>query len=1327
MAELADRLAQVTAARGRRELARRGIDVAGSGLVRWAWEAGSARGRDTRFRGSAAALRDEVYGPLGGNRLVILGGAGAGKSTAMITLMLAALVQRTGLDDLARARVPVPVWLSLRRWDMRTGGLLDWAASAIRRDYPRLTGRRAARDLLRDGRVALFLDGLDEVPEGSRARLLELISTEAAGLRVVLTSRSRQYLAVRTDAWLADTTEIRLLPVSPADGAAYLTASAPGPVLERLASDLAHDPEDELCRELSTPLALCLARDAYADPADDPVFPDARALRAAIADQLLTRAYPDAGQRTRAVPRLGAVAEWAGSVQDLGWWRFGDWAGPARLARGLIFAVAVAFFAAPFGLITSARDGLLWFGAGLLAGLVFAAQLTGKAMRLDRTLVFPETADPARLPVLRRPRRPGEYLRCALGACLLFVLPGAVPALWSFRADPGSTTAARLYRGNRRASVFRLLAWSQCGVPLHILIFALGGAPGTVLLVAALPLGVVWLLLLTQGFFAVKLAELLRPPAHGRPVSFYRLLEDALDRQVLRQEGMYYEFRWPPLQEHLAALALAAESSRLRATRERRQAGLGSKQAAGEQWRPAVSPQETGPAAAVASRSRGLRTRLTPAVTGRLATDLAWGMTGAVYIGCAALAAGPGSFNPWAAAAVMAVTAGLVLAATGAAPVPGWLRGPCSRAWLRIAGAPVSSVAADADERAADFWRWLGRNAKRLAIVAGLLAGWGIAASWRLSSWLPPREAGSVVWVLAVLAAPFCLVTFPLWRVLALRLLGALRAADAGFAAGCAIAIAIIMLPFGALILLVAGPRGIGDGVARIVFWLLPAALTAATGGWLSLLLDRKVRGSASRWLAHAGDVLLALVTGFTVVLLIRPGLLGRLPAAGLLFPPAAWLGYRVWRRMNGSPRFPVKAAADIVFSLVLGADAVLALVWAANLTSMSAAKVAVLRAVAHRAGDAADLPWWLWGAVYLLLAGATVAVLRWPAGLARLRRVVTSGPLVPGVDAARRSLTGAHIGLLVVVLIGMAGPASVGPVLRTQLDATYTEALAGNQVSSGELAAYQEIDRQLSVPSQTQLAPLTAVVAYIEEASGSPSGDDATSTELDLARRVAELQASALALTAPADPSADVTAASAAADGTSVRKRTDQVAAALQAEEATKRALDQAGELAATALSNALQIPYISANATYQIVREYLSSLIEASPLTGVLTAWAGRVSGAARPPGAQAMVVPDPGRLDRAAAAALAEQVAATPADGESAAQLTARIEDAAGSLVAAAVDLANQARYLAEDSGPCAGCAPPAPPVTAGGADNGGVPGEAPLPDDEPPPPDDVHVEP
>jgi hypothetical protein len=355
-------------------------------------------------------------------------------------------------------------------------------------------------------------------------------------------------------------------------------------------------------------------------------------------------------------------------------------------------------------------------------------------------------------------------------------------------------------------------------------------------------------------------------------------------------------------------------------------AGIRREQAARERTRArrsAARPEasrreETGQTAAAAGHHWGLGTRLTPAVTARLAADLAWGMTGAVYIGCASFVAG-GRFNPRAAAAVMAVTAAVVLAATGAVWVPGWLRGACSRAWLRMAGAPLSSVAADADARAAGFLRWLRRNAKRLVFAAGLLIGWGIAGSWRLSSWLPPPQAGSVVWVLAVLAAPFCLVSFPLWRVLALRALGALRSADAGFAAGCAIALAMAVFPFGVLGWWLAGPRVLGDWMARALFWILPAALTAGTGGWLSLLLYRKVRTSASRWLAHAGDVLFALVLSSRTSR--RPAVRRRatMPRAPRLTSPGGSRSCRHPPSLSPGRRNPQSASPGLVTELACG------------------------------------------------------------------------------------------------------------------------------------------------------------------------------------------------------------------------------------------------------------------------------------------------------------------------------------------------------------------------------------------------------------------------
>ena len=55
----------------------------------------------------------------------------------------------------------------------------------MNRDHPALRaadyGPDAAGELLRGGRVALFLDGLDEMPEGLRARALKRVDEEARG------------------------------------------------------------------------------------------------------------------------------------------------------------------------------------------------------------------------------------------------------------------------------------------------------------------------------------------------------------------------------------------------------------------------------------------------------------------------------------------------------------------------------------------------------------------------------------------------------------------------------------------------------------------------------------------------------------------------------------------------------------------------------------------------------------------------------------------------------------------------------------------------------------------------------------------------------------------------------------------------------------------------------------------------------------------------------------------------------------------------------------------------------------------------------------------
>jgi hypothetical protein len=42
---------------------------------------------------------------------------------------------------------------------------------------------------------------------------------------------------------------------------------------------------------------------------------------------------------------------------------------------------------------------------------------------------------------------------------------------------------------------------------------------------------------------------------------------------------------------------------------------------------------------------------------------------------------------------------------------------------------------------------------------------------------------------------------------------------------------------------------------------------------------------------------------------------------------------------------------------------------------------VAALRGLLDRAGSIADLPWWLWTGLYVLLAGTSLAFALWPAG----------------------------------------------------------------------------------------------------------------------------------------------------------------------------------------------------------------------------------------------------------------------------------------------------------------------------------------------------------
>jgi hypothetical protein len=478
--------------------------------------------------------------------------------------------------------------------------------------------------------------------------------------------------------------------------------------------------------------------------------------------------------------------------------------------------------------------------------------------------------------------------------------------------------------------------------------------------------------------------------------------------------------------------------------------------------------------------------------------------------------------------------------------------------------------------------------------------------------------------------------------------------------------------------------------------YLLPAVFVAGCGLWLCLLCYRLVRKTAALWPKLLPDVIGAATTAGTLLPLAEHNLVTAEPAAGLLFPVAIWGSVRIWLAMKGSDRVPARAGADIAFSLLLGAELVLFLVWLGNLLAMPRPEVAALRAVLGHAGEVVDLPWWVWTALYVLLAGTSLAFVLRPSRTAAARRWFGRLRVVPAANAVRRVLSGVHIGLLVIVFVGLTTPAALLPTFQRQLAAAYTVALQRRFEADGEVSAYTQIRRELGVGTAPQT--LVEVVTEIHDQSRTPQGGDTTSSEDELSRQLGALQASTLNLrNAQALLDATATAARQAGLDAPVRSESDlidrlgEVEAQDQNGNEAESSATQAGELAASAIASTISIASVDGNEAFQIIREYLSGLVEESGIKDTFAQWLERIPGAGAPPGANAMVVPDPGRLEHAAYEKLASEFAAA-GDASGFGGDQAVIDAMSESPVDAAVELASQA--VQESGGSCAACLPPGP---------------------------------
>lgn len=418
----ADELARAVGAQWEEEAALRRLLVPAPLPVRWRVTSrkvtdrvagATAEGRRARFAplpGLAAVTREQlrrggglaelyaVYGGLASGRMYLVGTPAAGKTAAAVLLLLDALRCRADAAPQDRARVPVPVLLTLDGWDPARESPTEWAAGRLSRGYTLFRGRgglERARRLLESGRVALLLDGLDEV--GGKLRNAMVSALEQAPFRLVLISRAKEAVLTAKWAGLAGAVALEILPVAPSDAAAYLLDDLPEqapPAWRALTERLLHDPDSAVARALAIPLAVTLLREVYTDagPVDELLDDSRFATPGAIENHLLDHAVIAAY-----TPRPGDCPRWSPETAertlryiarrlsrdngyDLPWWHIPSWTSPRPQALA-VWAVVTVVCGVPsivlvWMLTHSAYTWLIGIPSALLGGWAAADRFT---------------------------------------------------------------------------------------------------------------------------------------------------------------------------------------------------------------------------------------------------------------------------------------------------------------------------------------------------------------------------------------------------------------------------------------------------------------------------------------------------------------------------------------------------------------------------------------------------------------------------------------------------------------------------------------------------------------------------------------------------------------------------------------------------------------------------------------------------------------------------------------------------------------------------------------------------------------------------------------
>lgn len=343
----------------------------------------------------------KVYGGLGSGRMVLAGAPGAGKSAAMIRLLLDAIDHRKGIQDEAvRAKVPVPVLLTAYDWLPDHERLADWVTRRLEDEHPFLKARigtvSAARALVNDEAVSVLLDGVDEMPEKARASVLRQIGRQARH-RVVLSCRTDELQRAAASGHLPGAAALELAAITPQKAADYLEARAVHPVPDRWRKLIQHLRENEAspaAQALDTPLMLSLLLATYGR--DDPVneltdkekFPGRQEIEKHLLSRVLTAAYTRRPGEPVPPCTPEKSGQWLGylaaqmnqrKTPDLAWWSIPQWLPPRHLkvaigiAGGLINALVGGLaFGIAIGVVFGSAAGLAaGLAVGVASGVVF--------------------------------------------------------------------------------------------------------------------------------------------------------------------------------------------------------------------------------------------------------------------------------------------------------------------------------------------------------------------------------------------------------------------------------------------------------------------------------------------------------------------------------------------------------------------------------------------------------------------------------------------------------------------------------------------------------------------------------------------------------------------------------------------------------------------------------------------------------------------------------------------------------------------------------------------------------------------------------------------